>query len=86
MHLRQVFKIDQDEDTERIKKLIADDSYTYNDCIKYVEVMAHHVKSMMKKGEKKTGYPIIDAEKVMFHPTLHNCMMRVRFSLRSNLT
>ena len=63
MHLRQVFKIDQDEDTERIKKLIADDSYTYNDCIKYVEVMAHHVKLMMKKGDKKIGYPIIDAEK-----------------------
>ena len=63
MHLRQVFKIDQDETTAKAQKLIDDDSYTYNDCIKYLSVMAHHVRSQMLKGHKKTGYPIIDPEK-----------------------
>ena len=59
----QVFKIDKDEVTAKAQKLIDDNSYTYNDCIKYLEVMAHHVRSQMRKGHKKTGYPIIDPEK-----------------------
>jgi len=63
IHLRQVFKIDQGKTTAKAQKLIDDDSYTYNDCISYLEVMAHHVRSQMLKGHKKTGYPIIDPEK-----------------------
>ena len=44
------------------QKLLDDDTYTYPDCVKWPQIMAHHVKSLMRAGDSK-GYPRIDAEK-----------------------
>ena len=48
------------------KNLIDEDRYTYADCVKYRVVMSHHVKSLMRAGDKNKGtlgYPIINATK-----------------------
>lgn len=45
-----------------MKKIIADDSYTYSDCVTPSSLMAHYIKDMMRKGDKY-GRPIINPEK-----------------------
>ena len=62
---QQVFKFKLKDDATKsdvwIKRVIEKDTYTYHDCGLYREVMEHHVRAMMKKGDKN-GCPIIDAE------------------------
>ena len=58
----QVFKIKTRKmSTGWAQKLIATDTYTYTDCVTYAKVMAHHVRSLMRKGDNR-GIPIVDAD------------------------
>jgi len=60
---QQVFKLKESKTSDVwVKKIIADDTYTYEDCIKYPQVMTHHIMSEMRKGDAN-GYPIVDASK-----------------------
>ena len=62
---QQVFKFKLQDDATKsaawIKRVIEKDTYTYHDCGLYRQVMDHHVKQCMKKGDKN-GFPIINAE------------------------
>jgi len=46
------------DNTTYVQKRIDNDDYTYNDCLDHLEIMTHHVKSMMRKGDKTTLFPL----------------------------
>ena len=40
-----------------IKKIISEDSYSFEDCVKYPEVMAHHIQKGIGEGKPVDSYP-----------------------------